>query len=783
MPIHLLSQANMINSNHKQGANVTKREEARRYRAFFSYSRADSQLAAKLHRALDTYKVPKALRGIDGSRGKVPITLHPIFRDREDLSGGGELADRLKSALLDSDSLIVLCTKNSAQSQWVNEEIKTFQAMGREDDIFPVIGDGDPSSADPSLNCLPPALDENLVLAADLRDFQESDGRIVGDGFAGGKLKLISGMLGVELDQLRRREETRRRKQMVFAGVASIVFLALAIMSAVFGFQADRNAKEAQSQRLLAEANAERALRGESLAQKRAEAEVLARNAEERERKRADSERERAERNAMEAYANAQEAQKQAEIARASQRFAEAETARAQYALAQAVTQGARLALGQGREDTALRMALASGRISPKIDQEQRVLLARLTANPKPVKQYKVPASDEVTFLAVSPDGSHVMTSGLGLTARLYDVLGTREVVALGRNGTDRRRARARTGAVRGSVGASARETRSQREVGQTRGLVGNSRGLVGGRRGNRGPVGSAGEALGGTRLANNWFSRDGQLYLNTFEDGSFEVRNTSDGRLTMRPIRGHRKAVLSASFNPLDNRIATSSLDNEARIWRFAGSRYIATTKLVVPGLRSAAWSQDGEKIITMSIENGLQVWQNGRSQGQISNSSRNSGALAIGANDKQAIEIDDGGVVRLTELSSGELKAVLKTADVAPGAFVISTDSKLAIIGRNDGRVVVWDIETRQQLANFEAHHTRVAALAISQNNQVLASATNIGEVKLWSLEPLYAPLMTLVTNVCSNRVNGFFRFTSDEKAADPLVAALPNRALCNN
>ncbi len=824
---------------------MVERASGRRYSAFFSYSRADSKLAAKLHKALDSYKVPKALRGVEGSRGAVPDTLHPIFRDREDLSGGGALAERLQVALLDSDALIVLCTPNSAQSQWVNEEVKTFQQLDRAHEIFPVIGFGDPDSDDPELCCLPPALSDNLVLAADLRDIRRDDGRIVGDGFEGGKLKLIAGLLGVELDQLRRREEARRRKQLAFAGVAAIVFLVLAVLAGFFGVLADRNAREADAQRLIAEDNADRAERGEALAEQRAVAEAEARLAEERQR-------ERAEQNQLLAEANAAEAERQADIARSNQARAEAENERAQLALAQAMTQGARLAEQQGKSDTAVRMALASGALSDGIEQEQRVLLARLASAPTMAAEYNVPPEDVVTFLAVSPDGNLVMTAGMGRTSRLYDVLdgrivrvlGMAENEALGRDLDDT--SRARTGAVRqksqsndskspqragtslviASDGPSAEDyppgrqlqsdeivrletgdvlrvlengvirelrgpgafrlgsaaserterPRRPRRVGVTRGIVGGRTAAIAG-----GPVDADGLGVGGTKLSNNWFSSDGSLYLNTFADGTFEVRQTSDGALAVPPAEGHLAEVVSASFHPFDDRILTSSLDDTARIWERTADGYRQVGIYEVENLRSAAWTRDGSAFFTMSTTRGLQQWRSGEVVAQLPNEARNAGALAISSDDRQAIMIDEAGVLRLVDIATGELDAVLDTGNVADGSFLISSDSSFAVVGRRDGRVVIWDIATRQQLADFAAHEESVSALALSLDNLTLASATPSGQVRLWDLAPLYAPLADLVRLACSRNGSDGGRFTADERAADPLVAALADEDHC--
>lgn len=214
-----------------------------RYKAFLSYSHQDESQAAWLHHALETYRVPRRLVGSEGQFGPVPGKLTPVFRDREELSSATDLSEKITNALEESESLVVICSPASAQSRWVNEEIRQFRALGRADRVFCFIVEGDPQSDVPGTACFPPALLEHEdglkhePLAADLRKWA--------DGKSLAKLKLVAGILGIRLDELRRRELQRRRKFQTVAGIAIAAVLALA----VFAFQknlSEQKAREAQ---------------------------------------------------------------------------------------------------------------------------------------------------------------------------------------------------------------------------------------------------------------------------------------------------------------------------------------------------------------------------------------------------------------------------------------------------------------------------------------------------------------------------------------------------------
>ena len=97
-----------------------------RYRAYISYSHKDEAWAAWLHRALESYRVPRNLIGNKTAVGEVPARIRPVFRDRDDLSSATDLGDTVKQALADSESLIVLCSPEATSSRWVKDEIRHF---------------------------------------------------------------------------------------------------------------------------------------------------------------------------------------------------------------------------------------------------------------------------------------------------------------------------------------------------------------------------------------------------------------------------------------------------------------------------------------------------------------------------------------------------------------------------------------------------------------------------------------------------------------------------------
>jgi hypothetical protein len=212
-----------------------------RYWAFISYSHADAKWGDWLHAALETYRIPARLIRNAKLPGAVPKRIFPVFRDREELASSSSLGENIQNALRLSRALVVICSPRAAVSRWVNEEIKLYKSMGREDRVFCLIVDGEPNAPADSglLECFPKTvlvrLNEKGELSDEPAEPIAADAREGKDGRRNALLKLIAGIIGVSYDELRQRERQRQIRQRirlaasVTAGALGAVLLYLAV--------------------------------------------------------------------------------------------------------------------------------------------------------------------------------------------------------------------------------------------------------------------------------------------------------------------------------------------------------------------------------------------------------------------------------------------------------------------------------------------------------------------------------------------------------------------------
>ncbi|MCB9828390.1 MAG: toll/interleukin-1 receptor domain-containing protein [Planctomycetes bacterium] len=205
-----------------------------RYWAFLSYSSQDGAACRRLQRAIERYRIPRRLVGTPGRAGPVPRRVFPVFRDRDELPLSADIGSSVRDALRASRCLIVLGSPRSATSRWVNEEVRSFKALGRQDRVLAVILDGEPNASDvvgrEHLECFAPALRhevdaEGRIVAARAEPIA-GDLRRGGDGFRRTVLKAVAGSVGLGLDELVRRDVRRRRARAALLGVLALGLIA-----------------------------------------------------------------------------------------------------------------------------------------------------------------------------------------------------------------------------------------------------------------------------------------------------------------------------------------------------------------------------------------------------------------------------------------------------------------------------------------------------------------------------------------------------------------------------
>lgn len=193
--------------------------------AFISYNSKDVRWGKKLQRKLEHYRMPATLCSEHNWENKTPMK--PVFFAPTDIQPGGltaELQERLKA----SRNLIVICSPNSAKSEWVGKEIEYFHSLGRTDNIHFFIVDGKPHSGDEATECFNPIVNTLGIPEILGANIHEKVSRLPWINRERAYVQLITKLLGIDFDTLWNRHRRLMIRQSVM-GCLAIVVVAAAI--------------------------------------------------------------------------------------------------------------------------------------------------------------------------------------------------------------------------------------------------------------------------------------------------------------------------------------------------------------------------------------------------------------------------------------------------------------------------------------------------------------------------------------------------------------------------
>ena len=202
-------------------------EQEYKYFAFISYSSKDMEWGKRVHRKLENYRMPATLCSEHGWK-RTPI--RPVFFAPVEIQPGG-LTEELQGRLRASRNLIVICSPNSAKSDWVCKELEFFHQLGRTKQIHFFIIDGMPHSGNPQTECFNPivsTLGLPEILGANIH---EKIFRWPWMNRERAYVQLISKLLGVEFDAIWQRHKRLLIQKAIgwIVGVIAVV-VALAVV-------------------------------------------------------------------------------------------------------------------------------------------------------------------------------------------------------------------------------------------------------------------------------------------------------------------------------------------------------------------------------------------------------------------------------------------------------------------------------------------------------------------------------------------------------------------------
>ncbi|MDR2096797.1 MAG: hypothetical protein LBP76_14940 [Treponema sp.] len=202
--------------------------------------------------------------------------------------------------------------------------------------------------------------------------------------------------------------------------------------------------------------------------------------------------------------------------------------------------------------------------------------------------------------------------------------------------------------------------------------------------------------------------------------------------------LTGHRGEVGALAFNQDGTRLVSGSKDGTVILWDTASGQALWTGDAHTGDVRSAAFSPGGDMVCSGSVDADIQVWDvmTGGVLRTLSGHSGSVESLAFNGDGSRLLSGSWDRTVRMWDPSAGE---ELEKAD-APAwvnAVLFSPDGSRFYSGGYDNTVTVWDTADFRPLTGPYGRAQGVYAAAVSPDGKRMVSGNEDKSLKVWELE----------------------------------------------
>ncbi|MFB2917866.1 eIF2A-related protein [Aerosakkonema funiforme] len=235
-------------------------------------------------------------------------------------------------------------------------------------------------------------------------------------------------------------------------------------------------------------------------------------------------------------------------------------------------------------------------------------------------------------------------------------------------------------------------------------------------------------------------FSPDGQTIASASFDNSVKLWKR-DGTL-LKTLKGHKDAVFDVSFSPDGNLIASASFDKTVKLWRRDGI-LLRTLNGHSDRVLSVSFSPNGQTIATASQDKTIKLWK--RDGTLLKTLQGHTGTVfdvTFSPNGQTIASASWDKTVKLWNLK-GDLLQTLEGHKDQVDSVSFSPDGQLIATASadEDKTIKLWKYDSNKKAYNLykilKGHNNTIYSVSFSPDGQKIASASKDGTIKLWTRE----------------------------------------------
>ena len=200
----------------------------------------------------------------------------------------------------------------------------------------------------------------------------------------------------------------------------------------------------------------------------------------------------------------------------------------------------------------------------------------------------------------------------------------------------------------------------------------------------------------------------------------------------------GHQEGVRSAAFSADGTRIVTASFDRTARLWNAVSGREIMVFRHP-DVVTCAALSPDGSQVATASHDKFARIWDvgTGRQVAVLKGHSDYVRSVAFSPDGRRLLTASYDKTARIWDVAAArEVMRLSGHAEALNGA-AFSPDGRKLVTASQDKTARVWETATGREISALVGHTDRVRSAMFSPDGRRIVTASNDNTVRVWDAD----------------------------------------------